>query len=104
MPMTRFAGDHRKNSGRPCIPGMSDQADIRPVGRSGHGINGLSFSAQTSGVVPVESSLVGKHNLYNILSAIGAACPELQRDALRYEHKAMCRAGWKRWRKGSRSA
>jgi UDP-N-acetylmuramoyl-L-alanyl-D-glutamate--2,6-diaminopimelate ligase len=53
--------------------GMSERADIRPAGEIGHGIGGLSFSAQTpEGPVPVESSLVGRHNVYNILAAIGA--------------------------------
>ncbi len=53
--------------------GTSDRADIRPVGKIGHGISGLSFSVQTpKGVIGVESPLVGKFNVYNILSAIGA--------------------------------
>ncbi len=52
--------------------GMSDSASIRPSGTIRHGINGLSFTAVTpSGAVTVESPLVGRHNIYNILTAIG---------------------------------
>jgi len=52
--------------------GMSEGADIRPTREIGHGINGLSFSVHTpKGIVHVESPLVGKYNVYNILSAIG---------------------------------
>ena len=52
--------------------GLSERADIRPSGSIGHGIRGLSFSVVTpSGTISVESSLVGRHNIYNILSAIG---------------------------------
>ncbi|HTP03825.1 MAG TPA: UDP-N-acetylmuramoyl-L-alanyl-D-glutamate--2,6-diaminopimelate ligase [Nitrospirota bacterium] len=52
--------------------GLSERADIRPSGSIGHGIRGLSFSVATpSGTISVESSLVGRHNIYNILSAIG---------------------------------
>jgi len=55
--------------------GTSDRADIRPIGDIGHGISGLSFSVRTpKGVIAVESPLVGKFNVYNILSAIGAGC------------------------------
>jgi UDP-N-acetylmuramoyl-L-alanyl-D-glutamate--2,6-diaminopimelate ligase len=53
--------------------GMSDQADIHPAEAIGHGICGLSFSARTPiGMIAVESPLIGKHNVYNILAAIGA--------------------------------
>ena len=52
--------------------GLSERADIRPSGSIGHGIRGLSFSVVApSGTISVESSLVGRHNIYNILSAIG---------------------------------
>jgi UDP-N-acetylmuramoyl-L-alanyl-D-glutamate--2,6-diaminopimelate ligase len=52
--------------------GLSERADIRPSGSIGHGVHGLSFSVVTpSGMISVESSLVGRHNIYNILSAIG---------------------------------
>jgi UDP-N-acetylmuramyl tripeptide synthase len=52
--------------------GLSERADIRPFGSIGHGIRGLSFSVATpSGTISVESSLVGRHNIYNILGAIG---------------------------------
>jgi UDP-N-acetylmuramoyl-L-alanyl-D-glutamate--2,6-diaminopimelate ligase len=53
--------------------GMSGQADIHPAKEVGHGIRGLSFSARTPiGMIAVESPLIGKHNVYNILAAIGA--------------------------------
>jgi UDP-N-acetylmuramoyl-L-alanyl-D-glutamate--2,6-diaminopimelate ligase len=52
--------------------GFSERADIRPSGSIGHGIRGLSFFVATpSGTISVESPLVGSHNIYNILSAIG---------------------------------
>ncbi len=53
--------------------GMSGQADIHPAKAIGHGIGGLSFSVHTPiGVISVESPLIGMHNVYNILAAIGA--------------------------------
>jgi UDP-N-acetylmuramoyl-L-alanyl-D-glutamate--2,6-diaminopimelate ligase len=53
--------------------GMSAQADIHPKKAIGHGIGGLSFSVHTPiGDIAVESPLIGKHNVYNILAAIGA--------------------------------
>jgi UDP-N-acetylmuramoyl-L-alanyl-D-glutamate--2,6-diaminopimelate ligase len=52
--------------------GLSERSDVRPAGAVQHGINGLSFDAVTpSGTVRVESPLVGRHNIYNILTAIG---------------------------------
>jgi len=52
--------------------GMAMSAGVHPVGSIGHGINGLSFSAATpAGAVAVESPLVGRHNIYNILTALG---------------------------------
>ncbi len=54
--------------------GLTEKADIHPKKQISHGIDGLSFSVQTpKGVVEVSSPLVGKHNIYNILAAIGAA-------------------------------
>jgi len=53
--------------------GMTAEADIHPAKEIGHGISGLSFSARTPiGMIAVESPLIGKHNVYNILAAIGA--------------------------------
>ncbi|OGW33563.1 MAG: UDP-N-acetylmuramoyl-L-alanyl-D-glutamate--2,6-diaminopimelate ligase [Nitrospirae bacterium GWC2_56_14] len=53
--------------------GMTAEADIYPAKEIGHGISGLSFSAHTPiGMIAVESPLIGKHNVYNILAAIGA--------------------------------
>ena len=52
--------------------GFSERADIHPSGSIGHGIRGLSFPVATpSGTISVDSPLVGSHNIYNILSAIG---------------------------------
>ena len=52
---------------------MSGQTDIHPAKAIGHGISGLSFSVHTPiGMIAVESPLIGKHNVYNILAAVGA--------------------------------
>src|SRR5574337_691685 len=52
--------------------GMTGEASVHPVGTIGHGINGLVFEAATpGGTVRVESPLIGRHNIYNILTAIG---------------------------------
>ena len=52
--------------------GHSERADVRPSGAVRHGINGLSFKASTpAGTISVESPLVGRHNIDNILTAIG---------------------------------
>jgi UDP-N-acetylmuramoyl-L-alanyl-D-glutamate--2,6-diaminopimelate ligase len=57
---------------RVITTGMTQAANVRPSGTIRHGLNGLSFSAATpAGTVPVESPLVGRHNIYNILTAIG---------------------------------
>jgi UDP-N-acetylmuramoyl-L-alanyl-D-glutamate--2,6-diaminopimelate ligase len=54
---------------RVITTGMTQAANVRP---SGTILNGLSFTAVTpAGTVTVESSLVGRHNIYNILTAIG---------------------------------
>jgi UDP-N-acetylmuramoyl-L-alanyl-D-glutamate--2,6-diaminopimelate ligase len=53
--------------------GIAGRADVRPEGAVRHGISGLASTAATpAGPVAVESPLVGRHNVYNILSAIGA--------------------------------
>lgn len=53
--------------------GLSMSSDIHPQAEIGRSISGLTFSAQTpKGIVQVNSPLVGKHNAYNILGAIGA--------------------------------
>jgi len=52
--------------------GFSEQADVRPAGAIAHGMNGLAFTAATpSGDITIESPLVGRHNIYNILAAVG---------------------------------
>jgi UDP-N-acetylmuramoyl-L-alanyl-D-glutamate--2,6-diaminopimelate ligase len=62
-----------KTSAKVYTYGMTAQADIHPAKEIGHGISGLSFSARTPiGMIAVESPLIGKHNVYNILAAIGA--------------------------------
>jgi len=57
---------------RVITTGMTQAANVRPSGTIRHGLNGLSFTAATpAGDVPVASPLVGRHNIYNILTAIG---------------------------------
>ena len=52
--------------------GMTDRADVHPDGGIQHGIEGLRFNASTPiGMLPVQSPLVGRHNVYNVLTAIG---------------------------------
>lgn len=67
------AGDIMRSTGAKIITfGLSNNADIRPSGPISHGIGGLSFDAATpSGTISIESSLVGRHNVYNILTAVG---------------------------------
>lgn len=62
----------RKTASKAYTFGMSTSADIRPREEIGRSITGLSFSVHTPrGTVVVKSPLVGKHNGYNILAAIG---------------------------------
>jgi len=66
--------------------GLTGLSDIHPEEQIGHGINGLSFSVRTpTGVIDVTSTLVGKHNVYNILAAIGAA------SALGFDLDSICK-------------
>ncbi len=52
--------------------GMTDRAAVHPAGKIGHGLNGLRFTVETPyGTLQVQSPLVGRHNVYNILTAIG---------------------------------
>jgi UDP-N-acetylmuramoyl-L-alanyl-D-glutamate--2,6-diaminopimelate ligase len=51
---------------------LSERADVRPSGDIGHEITGLSFPVtMPSGTLMARSPLMGRHNIYNILSAIG---------------------------------
>jgi UDP-N-acetylmuramoyl-L-alanyl-D-glutamate--2,6-diaminopimelate ligase len=62
----------RKTPARIITTGFSELANVRPVETVSHGINGLMFDAASpAGTIPVESSLIGRHNVYNILTAIG---------------------------------
>jgi UDP-N-acetylmuramoyl-L-alanyl-D-glutamate--2,6-diaminopimelate ligase len=62
----------RKTRARVITTGFSELANVRPVGMIRHGINGLMFDAASpAGTIPVESPLVGRYNIYNILTAIG---------------------------------
>jgi UDP-N-acetylmuramoyl-L-alanyl-D-glutamate--2,6-diaminopimelate ligase len=62
----------RKTRARVITTGFSELANVRPAGAIRHGINGLMFDAASpAGTIPVESSLVGRYNIYNILTAIG---------------------------------
>jgi UDP-N-acetylmuramoyl-L-alanyl-D-glutamate--2,6-diaminopimelate ligase len=52
--------------------GLHEGADIRPAGAVSHSIHGLAFSIATpKGPLVVESPLMGEHNVYNILCAVG---------------------------------
>jgi UDP-N-acetylmuramoyl-L-alanyl-D-glutamate--2,6-diaminopimelate ligase len=52
--------------------GMADRPDVHPTGSIQHGLRGLCFEVATpSGSVFVESPLVGRHNIQNILTAVG---------------------------------
>jgi len=71
---------------RVVTTGFSKHADVRPEGPIGHDLHGLSFDVATpEGVVTVESPLVGRHNISNILTAIGIGC------AMGFENKAIAR-------------
>ena len=62
----------RATKAKVITTGLSERADIRPSGDIGHEITGLSFPVATpSGTLMARSPLMGKHNIYNILSAIG---------------------------------
>ncbi len=62
----------RSTKARVITFGLSPQADVRPLGEASHGIEGLAFRAATpAGPVSIESPLVGKHNIANILAAVG---------------------------------
>ena len=67
------AGEIARNTRARVITfGLSERADVRPAGKVRHGLHGLAFTAATpAGAVEVASPLVGKHNVYNILTAIG---------------------------------
>jgi len=52
--------------------GSTALADVRPVSPIQHGIHGLVFDVTIpTGMIHVESPLVGRHNIDNILTAIG---------------------------------
>ena len=54
--------------------GLTGEADIHPASAVRHALTGLAFRVQTpKGEVAVDSPLVGKHNIPNILAAVGAA-------------------------------
>jgi len=58
--------------GKTITTGLSEHADIHPCGKVHYGIAGLSFDAATpNGRIALESPLIGRHNVYNILTAIG---------------------------------
>lgn len=62
----------RKTHAKVITTGFAGRADVRPTGAINHGIGGLSFEIATPrGAVHVESPLVGRHNVFNILTAAG---------------------------------
>ena len=66
------AGIIKSTAARVITYGITHHADVRPAGAIGHSISGLSFALSTpAGEIGIESSLVGRHNIYNILAAVG---------------------------------
>ena len=62
----------RNTHARVITTGFSELANVRPAGAIRHGINGLMFdTASPTGTIPVDSPLVGRYNISNILTAIG---------------------------------
>jgi len=62
----------KRTRARVITYGITHHADVRPAGAISHSISGLSFSLSTpAGEIGIESSLVGRHNIYNILAAVG---------------------------------
>lgn len=62
-----------KTRARAITYGLTGAPDIHPAGAIAHGIEGISCDVETPrGIVRVASPLVGMHNLYNILAAVGA--------------------------------
>ncbi|HUJ19654.1 MAG TPA: UDP-N-acetylmuramoyl-L-alanyl-D-glutamate--2,6-diaminopimelate ligase [Nitrospirota bacterium] len=71
--------------------GMTGSAAVHPAGEIRHGIAGLAFTVSTpAGAVAIESPLVGRHNIYNILTAVGIGTAlGLGRDAIAQGIRAM---------------
>jgi len=71
--------------------GLQEHADIHPAGAVSHSIHGLTFSVLTpKGPLFVESPLMGEHNIYNILSAVGVGLSlGFDRDAITRGIKTM---------------
>jgi UDP-N-acetylmuramoyl-L-alanyl-D-glutamate--2,6-diaminopimelate ligase len=62
----------RSTRARVITFGFSANADVRPAGPVSHGMNGLSFTAATpAGPIEIVSPLAGRHNISNILAAVG---------------------------------
>ena len=52
--------------------GFSDRCDVHPGNEIRHGIFGLQLDVVTpQGTIRIDSPLVGRHNIYNILTAVG---------------------------------
>ena len=66
------AGIIKSTTARVITYGITQQADVRTAGTVGHSINGLSLTVMTpAGEIAIESPLAGRHNIYNILAAVG---------------------------------
>jgi UDP-N-acetylmuramoyl-L-alanyl-D-glutamate--2,6-diaminopimelate ligase len=64
----------RRTRARVITFGTTAPADVRPAGAVMHGMHGLSFTVITPrGTIELSSPLVGRHNVSNILAAVGIA-------------------------------
>jgi UDP-N-acetylmuramoyl-L-alanyl-D-glutamate--2,6-diaminopimelate ligase len=54
--------------------GMTGRSAVHPAGAIRHDLRGLAFEAATPlGTIQIKSPLVGRHNIHNILTAVGIA-------------------------------
>jgi UDP-N-acetylmuramoyl-L-alanyl-D-glutamate--2,6-diaminopimelate ligase len=68
----RAAEIMRETKAKVITTGMTGKADVHPRGTIHHGIGGLTFEVATpAGPAPIESPLIGRHNIYNMLTAVG---------------------------------
>jgi UDP-N-acetylmuramoyl-tripeptide--D-alanyl-D-alanine ligase len=69
--VSQFGRDFK---GRVVMFGMKPTADVRAENVQAHGASGVSFDLLTQGVrQPVQSPLLGRHNVHNVLAAAAVA-------------------------------